>query len=129
MRAHLLELDRSVARSRSDLENQAYELFVNGGMPTPQRNYLIDSGLGFPWEVDLYWRLKLVIEVDDPFTHLDLDAFDRDRQKDLELKRLGYTVVRVTKEMMANPDRLLRDVKSIYAELEHRQRDSTLLHR
>ena len=49
---------------------------------------------------DFGYPPTLAVEIDSYAWHLDLKAFDRDRQRDLEAKAIGITVVRVTYSML-----------------------------
>jgi very-short-patch-repair endonuclease len=80
------------------------------GLPLPERNQRVG-----PWEVDFIWRAqRLVVELDDPFTHLDPDSFERDRLKDERLEDAGLRVRRVT------ADRLMRHPGDVRAMLARR---------
>ena len=123
IRAHLSELDPTIVKTKSDFEDDVYRCLVGAGYTAPIRNHLIDSGRGFPWEIDLFWpRIRLALEADHSYTHLDLDVFHRDREKDLELEALGCTVIRVTEEMFARRSSFLELFKRIYAGAEERAR-------
>lgn len=56
---------------------------------------------GYSVHIDLaYPDKKLAIECDSYAWHMDRDAFERDRQRDIDLQALGWTVLRFTWTML-----------------------------
>ena len=50
-----------------------------------------------PWEPDFLWPdERVVVELDSWRFHQHRSAFERDRRKDMALRDLGYTVIRIT---------------------------------
>src|SRR5262249_4503743 len=50
-----------------------------------------------PWEPDFLWPAeRVIVELDSWEFHRDRAAFERDRRKDMALRDLGYTVIRIT---------------------------------
>jgi very-short-patch-repair endonuclease len=83
--------------SRSENEERFMQSLDRWGLPLPEQNQ--DIG---PWEVDFIWREHaLVVELDDPFSHLDREAFERDRLKDEQLTDAGLEVRRITTDRLA----------------------------
>jgi very-short-patch-repair endonuclease len=80
--------------TRSDFEARFLASVRAWGLPEPRSNQLI-AGL----EVDFVWHgHRLIVELDHPYTHLNPQAFERDRLKDERLEDAGYTVRRVTEQ-------------------------------
>jgi very-short-patch-repair endonuclease len=75
-------------RTRSDLERYFLRLCRRYGLPLPEVNVLIDG-----MTVDFLWRdACLVVETDSYATDGGTVAFENDRERDLRLRRLGYSV-------------------------------------
>ena len=75
-------------RTRSDLERDFLRLCRRYGLPAPEVNVLIGG-----MTVDFLWREQmLVVETDSYATHGGTVAFEDDRERDLRLRRLGYSV-------------------------------------
>jgi very-short-patch-repair endonuclease len=86
------EASREGDLTRSRLERRFLKICHRHRLPKPQVNMKIG-----PHEVDFLWREhRLVVEVDGWQGHRGRVAFEADRAKDLELKLLGYEVVRFT---------------------------------
>lgn len=50
-----------------------------------------------PWEPDFLWPdERVIVELDSWKFHRHRSAFERDRRKDMALRDLGYTVIRIT---------------------------------
>jgi very-short-patch-repair endonuclease len=99
-------------RTRSDLERDFLRFCRLHGLPTPEVNIRVGR-----WVVDFLWRPQhLVVETDFYGYHRGSVAFEDDRQRDLELRRLGYAVHRYTgaqlhrhpAEIAAELDEILR---------------------
>jgi hypothetical protein len=74
--------------TRSDLERYFLRLCRRYGLPLPEVNVLIGG-----MTVDFVWRdASLVVETDSYATHGGTVAFENDRERDLRLRRLGYSV-------------------------------------
>jgi very-short-patch-repair endonuclease len=86
------EASRDSEPTRSKLERRFLRLCRRHRLPLPEVNQRIG-----PYEVDFLWReCRLVVETDGWQGHRGRVAFEADRAKDLELKLLGYEVVRFT---------------------------------
>lgn len=117
MRALLEKRDHRFEAASSMREVELLEFLKKYGFPDPQVNPFIDTGGSFPWRPDIYWpEADLVLERDVYFNHGDEDAHDRDRMKDLQMKVAGILVIRITDEMMKNPEKLARDLWKIFRE-------------
>jgi very-short-patch-repair endonuclease len=90
-------------RTRSDLERLFLRLCRAHGLPEPEVNVRIGSML-----VDFLWRdHQLVVETDGYRYHRGRTAFEDDRSRDLELRTLGYEVLRLSYRQVADePQRI-----------------------
>lgn len=76
-------------RERSDLEEDFLALCCRHRLPAPEVNVRVGEHL-----VDFLWREKrLVVETDGYIYHRGRAAFEDDRTRDLDLRRLGYDVM------------------------------------
>jgi very-short-patch-repair endonuclease len=82
--------------SKGDLQRRFLRLCRDHGLPEPER----EASIG-PYHVDFLWRdARLVVETDGRAWHEARVAFERDRQRDLDLAALGLQVLRVTWRMV-----------------------------
>jgi very-short-patch-repair endonuclease len=89
-----LPIDQRLApdHTRSELEARFLGLCRRHRLPAPEVNVRLR-----PYLVDFLWRAqRLVVEVDGYWAHRGRSAFEADRARDLELKRRGYEVIRLT---------------------------------
>ena len=98
--------------TRSELERRFLRLCRRHRLPKPE----INARLG-PFIVDFLWRDRhLVVETDGYRFHRGRLAFEADRARDVELKLLGYTVVRFTHRQLVNdPSRVARTLRVFLA--------------
>ena len=83
--------------TRSELEHLFLQLCERNGLPAPEVNVRIGSRL-----VDFLWRdRRLIVETDGYRYHRGKAAFEDDHDRDLELRRLGYDVLRFTFRQVA----------------------------
>ncbi|MEX2108152.1 MAG: type IV toxin-antitoxin system AbiEi family antitoxin domain-containing protein [Solirubrobacterales bacterium] len=88
--------DEDVDRTRSDLERDFLRLCRRHRLQPPEVNVRIGLYL-----VDFLWREKrFVVETDSYLYHRGLEAFQGDRGRDLELKRCGYEVLRLSERQL-----------------------------
>lgn len=94
-------------RTRSDLERYFLRLCRHYGLPLPEVNVLIGG-----MTVDFLWRTaRLVVETDSYATHGGTVAFENDRERDLRLRRLGYSVHRFSeRQLRLAPEAVAADV-------------------
>lgn len=94
-------------RTRSDLERDFLRLCRRYRLPLPEVNVPVGH-----MTVDFLWRsAMLVVETDSYVTHGGTIAFEDDRQRDLELRRFGYTVHRFSeRQLELDPDAIAEDV-------------------
>lgn len=94
-------------RTRSNLERFFLRLCRRSGLPAPEVNVKIDG-----MTVDFLWRSRrLVVETDSYATHGGTIAFEDDRERDLRLRRLGYSVHRFSeRQLEVEPAAVIKDV-------------------
>lgn len=104
VRALLNELDDNTPPTRSELERRFLSLIQGDSLPSPVTNGLVNGH-----EVDFHWPAsKLIVETDGRATHDNPFAFERDRQRDLDLSLAGWTVIRITwRQLRDQPDRVI----------------------
>jgi very-short-patch-repair endonuclease len=79
-------------RTRSDLERDFLRLCRRHELPVPEVNVRVGLYL-----VDFLWRdRRLIVETDGYRYHRGRQAFEDDRGRDLELRALGFEVVRLS---------------------------------
>jgi very-short-patch-repair endonuclease len=108
LRSHLPAL----AETRSVLEERFLELCEQAHLPQPEVNARIGR-----MTVDAVWHeAKVVAELDGGPAHAGPAAMKRDRQRDLALRALGYTVVRYTWEQITErPEQVIADLTALLA--------------
>lgn len=83
-------------RLKSPLEAKVLPLLLQRGLPTPLLNAPVEIPNG-RIEVDFLWpQQHFIVEADSRGFHATPIAFERDRRRDRELMRAGYSVLRVT---------------------------------
>jgi very-short-patch-repair endonuclease len=94
-------------RVRSDLEEDFFTLVRSHRLPFPETNVKLGR-----WEVDFLWReQRLVVEIDSFLYHQGSVAFHDDHARDLDLRQLGFTVLRYSElQLEDEPDRIAADV-------------------
>lgn len=94
-------------RTRSELERDFIALCRRCRLPPPEVNVRVGSYL-----VDFLWReRRLVVETDGFLYHRGRAAFQDDRDRDLELRRLGYDVLHLSeKQVDEEADRVAKIV-------------------
>jgi very-short-patch-repair endonuclease len=95
-------------RTRSDLESAFLALFAHHRIPPPEVNPKLGR-----YEVDFLWRAhKLVVEADTFAYHRGSVSFEADHQRDLDLRRQGYSVHHFTdKQLASEPERIVADIR------------------
>jgi very-short-patch-repair endonuclease len=102
--------------AQSGLETKARLRFRRRGIRCRSQVYI--AGVGF---VDLLIGDRLVIECDGITWHSSAKAHDEDCRRDLELHRLGYTVIRVTyRQVMFDWASIDEVVRGYVSRREHR---------
>jgi len=94
-------------RTRSDLERYFLRLCRRYGLPAPEVNVLVGG-----MTVDFLWRsARLIVETDSYATHGGTVAFENDRERDLRLRRLGYSVHHFSEQQLQlAPEAVAADV-------------------
>jgi Protein of unknown function (DUF559) len=83
---------------KSPLEAKVLPLLARRGLPPPRCNAPVELAGGRRIEVDFLWEeRRFVLEADSRGFHDTEPAFERDRWRDRELMRVGYSWLRVTK--------------------------------
>ena len=82
---------------------------MHGDLPLP-----VVNGLVLTHEVDFHWpQHKLIVEVDSRAFHAHALAFQRDRQRDLDLELAGWHVLRVAwRQVVEEPGRVTALLRS-----------------
>lgn len=106
------------ATVRSLFEAKLLPLLAAADLPMPRINAPVRT-LGRVLEVDLLWDdERFVVEADSRRHHGTEAAFERDRERDLDLLAVGYESLRVTwRQVEHEPDKVFAVVRS---ELERR---------
>ncbi len=96
-------------RTRSELERDFLRLWRGTRLRQPEVNVPLDG-----MTVDFLWRReRLVVETDSYATHGGTVAFENDRERDLRLRRLGYSVHHFSeRQLELEPEAVLEDVAS-----------------
>lgn len=100
------------APTDSEMEILARRGLEKAGLPAPVHQHPITLPTG-RIEIDLaYPRSKLAIELDGYAWHMDRRAFERDRERDNELRAMGWTVLRFTWAVVRyEPDRMIKLIR------------------
>ncbi len=94
---HDLGGDTARIRTRSDLEDDFLAFLRRHRLPAPEVNVRLGR-----WEVDFLWRsASLVVETDFYDYHRGRISFEDDHQRDMDLRRMGLTVLRYTGAQLA----------------------------
>jgi Protein of unknown function (DUF559) len=111
-----IDQDGGEGRIRSDLERDFLRLCLRCGLSPPEVNVRIG-----PYLVDFLWReRRLVVETDGYIYHRGKAAFQDDRSRDLELRRLGFEVMRLSeRQVEEEPNRV---AETLAAALRSRRR-------
>ena len=88
-------------RTRSELERIFLRLCRRHKLPPPRVNEAVG-----PHVVDFLWpRQKLVVETDGYRFHRGRAAFERDRNRDMRLKTLGFEVMRLSYKQIVEDEK------------------------
>jgi very-short-patch-repair endonuclease len=98
--------------TRSDLEQDFLRLCRRYGLPRPAVNVRVGRHL-----VDFIWRdRRLIVETDSYLYHRGKAAFQDDRDRDLDLRRRGYEVIRLSERQIdAQPGRVAETLAATLA--------------
>jgi very-short-patch-repair endonuclease len=97
-------------RTRSELEGRLLALCRRHRLPRPE----VNAGIG-SFTVDFLWPdRRLVVEVDGFHAHGTRSAFESDRARDVELRLLGYVVLRFTwRQLTEQPREVTRALRTL----------------
>src|SRR5262249_25626768 len=97
-------------RTRSDLERDFLTFCRAHGISAPEINAQIGR-----WTVDFLWReARLVVETDSYTYHRGSVAFEDDHARDLDLRRLGFTIRRYTgAQIRDHPAAVVADLREV----------------
>jgi very-short-patch-repair endonuclease len=100
-------------RTQSDLELDFLAFCRAHDLPVPEVNVQIGR-----WKVDFLWRAaRLVVETDSYEYHRGSVSFEDDHARDLDLRRLGFTVRRYTgAQVRDHPAAVVADLREVLAE-------------
>jgi very-short-patch-repair endonuclease len=104
------ELGLPTDRSRSDLETDFLSFCRHHQLPLPEVNVLVGS-----YTVDFLWsNQRVAVETDFFDYHRGSVAFEDDHQRELDLRRVGYTVRRYTGAQIRNhPALVVADLREV----------------
>ncbi len=104
------ELDLPTDRSRSDLETDFLSFCRRHRLPAPEVNSRVGN-----WTVDFLWpSRRVVVETGFFGYHRGSVAFEDDHQRELGLRRRGYTVRRFTGAQIRNhPAEVVADLGEV----------------
>ena len=117
LRAILAEGRINGGITRAELEDRFLEFVDRFSLPKPELNAPLS--LGDRWiEADCLWRAqRLIVELDDRWTHETTASFESDRARDRAALAAGWRVMRVTaRQLREDPDRLAADLRSLLVE-------------
>jgi very-short-patch-repair endonuclease len=105
LRAVIASFDPLAPETNLGIERTFLRLVKNYRLPKPETNVQVG-----PYVVDFLWeQQKLIVELDSLAHHRTPTVFESDRKRDIHLKRLGHTVLRIT-------DRRLKEEPAVVAQ-------------
>lgn len=103
LRGALGRHEPALARTRSRLEAEFIPLCESAGLPLPEINVRVGR-----WTVDAVWRAEqVVVELDGYANHSTRAQIERDRRKELELRALGFVVIRYSRDQVVHQSGLV----------------------
>jgi very-short-patch-repair endonuclease len=92
LRVLIAQFDPLAPQTNPGIERDFLRLVRRYGLEEPQTNVQVG-----PYVVDFLWpKQKVIVELDSLQHHRRPSVFEADRKRDIDLGRLGYTVLRVT---------------------------------
>ena len=109
LRRLLAHLGDEPPRTRNELERGFLDLVRDAGLPRPVVNATVAEH-----EVDFHWPAqRLIVETDGRATHDTPVAFERDRERDLDLELARWHVIRVSwRQVTEEPERVTRMLRA-----------------
>jgi very-short-patch-repair endonuclease len=109
LRRSIANLTAEPPNTRSELERRIFELTRDSGLPRPLVNIRVAG-----YEVDFCWpQQRVVVEADGRRTHDTPQAFERDRQRDLDLELAGFHVIRITwRQLIDRPEQIVATLRT-----------------
>ncbi len=96
LRRLLLDRTSGQAPSDSDMESLMGRMILSSNLPVPTRQFPVQLSYGSVLLDFSYPKLLIDIECDSYAFHMDRQAFEKDRRRDVELQALGWVVLRFT---------------------------------
>jgi hypothetical protein len=108
-------LDLASPRAESAPESWVRMVLIERGFPLPEVNFSLRSlGGREVYRLDLAWpELRIALEYDGHAAHVDHEEQDAAREDDL--RRRGWIVVRARADDLADPTRILRELRAAFA--------------
>jgi very-short-patch-repair endonuclease len=102
-----------LAHTRSELERAFMSVLEAARIPAPEVNVRIEG-----WPVDALWRReRVVVELDGLDNHHSPGQIERDRRKELVLRRAGFVILRYTWEQVTTePELVIADLVATLVE-------------
>jgi very-short-patch-repair endonuclease len=105
--------ERSLA-SESPLETRLAQILRQSSLPMPEAQFRVMDGAKVIGRFDFaYPAAKLIIEVDGYRWHSGKHAWQKDRERDNALNRLGWTVLRFTAEDLRRPRLVISQIRDV----------------
>ncbi|WP_343063991.1 DUF559 domain-containing protein [Haloechinothrix aidingensis] len=107
-------LELATGLPESPAESSVLLVVVDGGFPPPASQYVVRSVAGCEiYRLDFAWeQARIALEYDGYAAHADRRAADAAREEDL--RRRGWLVVRATAADLAEPARLLAELRAAF---------------
>lgn len=116
-----LDVYRPAPFTRSGAERRLRELLIAAGLPRPVTGF-VEAG----YELDFYWPdARFAVELDLYETHGSRQAFERDRERQEDLKLEGVEMVRITgRRLDREPKQVVERIARLLAQRHatHRRR-------
>lgn len=98
-----------LALTKSRLERMFFEICEEQGWPLPVPNEYVAG-----WEVDVLWRDNhIAVELDGHGNHHTPAQLRRDRRKELDLRKAGFTPVRYSEEQLKQKTDVIADIERL----------------
>lgn len=110
----LAQRSPKAAATESALEARFLQLVRRSKLPSPGQQYRVMDGHHFIARLDFaYPNAKLAVEIDGYRWHAGNHAWNRDRNRNNELARLGWTVLRFTATDLEDPRRVIAQIRGL----------------